>query len=319
MTLLTSRFNFWDFSFMRALLRNPDFRQVTQPTGDIEEIGAPFDILQPRIQSAPVLITSPHSGRVYPKSFVEQSRLTSDQLRSSEDSYVDELFHSAPSLGVPLLRANFPRAYVDVNREPYELDPDMFDGPFPHKINAGSRRVAGGLGTIPRVVAENQAIYQQKLEPGEATHRIENYYLPYHNALDKLLTRTRRRFGLAVLIDCHSMPSPLGQRANRPDIILGDRYGTTAASRLVVRAETILQRLGYKVSRNVPYAGGYTTEYYGRPEEGLHALQIEIDRSVYMTPDRLRKPCEFSRLQSNLSTFMSQFFQSLDLQNHAGP
>jgi len=283
----------------------------TPPQAGLEK-DAPFDVIEPVVQSAPVLIASPHSGRNYPKSFIAQSRLDGDQLRSSEDSFVDELFLSAPSLGVPLIRANFPRAYVDVNREPYELDPEMFDGPLPGYANAASRRVAGGLGTIPRVVADNQEIYRARLSFAEAEGRIEHCYHPYHRALEGLLVKTRKRFGMAVLIDCHSMPPLAGYSRNKPDIILGDRYGATAAPWLVIRAERMLQQLGYRVSRNVPYAGGFTTQNYGRPEDGLHALQIEIDRDVYMTPGRRRKRPEFARLQADLTGFMEQFFTSLN-------
>ena len=242
-----------------------------------------FETIRPRRLVAPVVFNSPHSGRVYPERFLAMARLDHLSIRQSEDAFVDELFGRAPRLGAPLLRAHFPRAYLDVNREPWELDPTMFVEPLSDRFNTSSPRVAAGLGTLARVVAENKPIYRERLTLEDARMRIEGIYHPYHAALQKLLSESMARFGLAVLIDCHSMPR-LGRHGERatPDIVLGDRYGTTCAGPLVDLVETVFSSAGLKVARNRPYAGGFCTRAYGRPQHGVHALQIEISRHLYM-------------------------------------
>ncbi|AWI58826.1 hypothetical protein AB395_00003183 [Sinorhizobium fredii CCBAU 45436] len=225
-----------------------------------------FEVLEPASQRIPFVFNSPHSGRYYPQTFLEQSRLDSHSIRRSEDHFVDELFQSATHLGAPLLRAHFPRAFLDVNREPYELDPRMFDGVLPAHANISSMRVAGGLGTVPRLVAENMEIYRSRFPVEEALARIEAIYKPYHATLRKLIARTHVQFGMAVLVDCHSMPGNvhLPGSGQRPDFIIGDRYGTSAAAELSRVAVELLEGLGYAVTRNKPYAGGFITEHYGR-------------------------------------------------------
>lgn len=251
-------------------------------------IDPPIDIaVSTAGQSLPVVLTSPHSGDLYPAEFLAASRLDAVAIRKSEDSFVDEIFGPAAALGAPLLKALFPRAYCDVNREPYELDPAMFVDALPAHANTRSVRVAGGLGTIARVVSSGEDIYRAKLTWAEAERRIRRYYRPYHTALADLVQSTRDRFGVCILIDCHSMPSLAlpGDRARpgeRPDIVLGDRFGTSCARAITDTAEDALARLGYRVGRNAPYAGGFTTSHYGRPSVGLHAMQIEINRSLYM-------------------------------------
>ncbi|MEJ1160189.1 N-formylglutamate amidohydrolase [Prosthecomicrobium sp. N25] len=271
----------------------------------------PFEVLTPDEIRVPFLFNSPHSGTGYPQSFLDASRLDGRRIRRSEDSFVDELFGSVPAHGAPLMRANFPRAYLDVNREPYELDPKMFTGRLPAYANVRSLRVAGGLGTIARIVAEQEEIYARPLEVDEALERIEGIYKPYHAALRKMLARLHVSFGYAVLVDCHSMPSVirgLDQRS-RPDIVLGDRYGTSCWSGLVDSAVEILTGLGYAVARNKPYAGGFITEHYGRPGKGLHALQIEINRALYMNEDTYEPHAGFGRLAADLSTFVGEIVQ----------
>lgn len=259
-----------------------------------EGLDRPFEVLAPRMQTIPFVFVSPHSGRVYPPAFVAQSRLDPLSLRRSEDAFVDELFAAAPDFGAPLLKANFPRAFVDVNREPYELDPAMFRDPLPPYANTTSNRVAGGLGTIARVVGDERGIYREKLSFAEAQRRIETYYKPFHQALHDLIAQTHARFGCAVLIDCHSMPSMGGVHEGdrghwRPGIVLGDRFGTSCARALSVTAERVLRGCGYHVLRNNPYAGGYNTEHYAAPAEGRHALQIEINRALYMDEERVER------------------------------
>lgn len=266
----------------------------------------PFEIRLPAEQTVPFVFNSPHSGRDYPEEFLSASRLDRHSIRRSEDYYVDQLFDAAPQIGAPLLAAHFPRAFIDVNREPYELDPRMFDGRVPSFINANSMRVAGGLGTIPRLVAENMEIYGQRLNMEDGLERIDRFYRPYHDRLRGLLVKTHSRFGYGVLVDCHSMPAnaQTGSR-ERPDFVIGDRYGTSATEALSRLAVSILQDLGYTVTRNKPYAGGFITEHYGRPARGLHAIQIEINRGLYVNEQTFDKTDGFAGLSSDLTHFVS--------------
>ena len=271
----------------------------------------PFEVLEPTPQGAPIVLCSPHSGRAYPQPFVATSQLDPLTLRRSEDAFVDELFLPAAGLGAPLLRAHFPRAYLDANREPYELDPAMFRDALPAYANTRSLRVAGGLGTIARIVSDNNAIYREKLNFAEAKRRIDTLYWPFHSALRGLLERTRAEFGCAILIDCHSMPSIGGPFDEDPgharaEIVLGDRYGTSCARALTDAAERHLRGLGYQVLRNNPYAGGYNTEHYGMPGRGFHALQIEINRALYMDESRLERGPGLSRVAQDMRSLVSR-------------
>lgn len=274
----------------------------------------PFDVCEPDTLRLPIVLNSPHSGRNYPADFLNASRLDALSIRRSEDHYVDELFTPAVALGAPLLRAHFPRAYLDVNREPYELDPRMFDSPLPSYANVSSMRVAGGLGTIPRLVAENMDIYRSRLPLAEAFARIETIYKPYHACLRRLIARSHVTFGFAVLLDCHSMPGTvrLPHQTMRPDIIVGDRYGTSASADLSHIAVALLEDLGFSVARNKPYAGGFITEHYGRPARGLHALQLEINRSLYIDELTLEKKPQFARLAADMLTFVAQLAEHLE-------
>jgi N-formylglutamate amidohydrolase len=249
-----------------------------------------FETIRPRRLVSPVVFNSAHSGRVYPERFLAMTRLDHLSIRQSEDAWVDEIFARAPHLGAPLLRAHFPRAYLDVNREPWELDPNMFVEPLSDRFNTSSPRVAAGLGTLARVVAENKPIYRERLTLDDARMRIEGIYHPYHAALQKLLGEAMSAFGVALLIDCHSMPriNRTGDKA-APDIVLGDRYGTTCAPALIDLVETLFTGAGLRVARNRPYAGGFVTRSYGRPQHGVHALQIEISRHLYMNEVTLVK------------------------------
>jgi len=269
-----------------------------------DELDPPFEILAPDQGRSPVVFNSPHSGRVYPSEFLTASKLDLAALRRSEDSFVDELFAGVVGRGHPLMRAHFPRCYVDVNREPYELDPRMFDGRLPSFANTRSMRVAGGLGTVARVVGDSQEIYGQRLPVDDALRRIEALYKPYHRALRRLFTRTHRDFGAAVLIDCHSMPSVAGTRDERPraDVVLGDRYGTSCAPAVSETIEATLRSLGYTTSRNKPYAGGFITEHYGNPAAGLHSLQLELNRALYMDERRYERIDSFAEVAADLVT-----------------
>ena len=267
-----------------------------------DEFEPPFLVTEPVQQAIPFVFNAPHAGAIYPAAFLASSRLDALALRRSEDAFVDELVEPLVALGAPLMTARFPRAYLDVNREPYELDPRMFEGRLPPFANTRSMRVAGGLGTIPRIVADGQEIYRTRLPVDEALRRIEWLYKPYHRALRTLVTRTARSFGHAVLIDCHSMPSSSISRedAAKADIVLGDRYGTSCAGILTDLVDVALRSRGYSVVRNKPYAGGFITEHYGEPALGRHALQIEINRSLYMDERSMAKKPGFARLTADL-------------------
>src|SRR3989440_8281454 len=267
------------------------------------ERAPPFEVLEPAEYRGAVVFNSPHSGRVYPRAFLSSSRLEVVTLRRSEDCFVDELTRGVVGRGYPLMRAHFPRCYVDVNREPYELDPRMFDGRLPSFANTRSMRVAGGLGTVARVVGDAQEIYHQRMPIDDALRRIEGLYKPYHRALRRLLTRVHRDFGAAMLIDCHSMPSTAGAKDDRPraDVVLGDRYGTSCVPIVSEVVETTFRELGYAVSRNKPYAGGFITEHYGNPAAGLHSIQIEINRALYMDERRYERSAAFARMAGDIT------------------
>ncbi|MCH9019830.1 MAG: N-formylglutamate amidohydrolase [Proteobacteria bacterium] len=265
-----------------------------------------YEILRPARQTAPLVLSSPHSGRDYPSEFVAEVRLDALSLRRSEDSFVDELFAAAPGLGAPLIRALFPRAYIDANREPYELDPEMFDDALPAFANTASKCVRGGLGTIARVVADGAHIYRRKLCFAEAEARIRRLYEPYHAALGELIGETLARFGCAILVDCHSMPSvggPMDRDAGaaRVDIVLGDCHGASCHAALPATVERLLRGLGYVVRRNAPYAGGYTTRHYGAPRAGVHALQIEINRALYMDEARIERGPRLAKVAGHMA------------------
>ncbi|WP_083747766.1 N-formylglutamate amidohydrolase [Teichococcus deserti] len=265
----------------------------------------PFTLLRPTRLRAPLVFASPHSGRVYPAEFLAESRLDALAVRRSEDSFVEELFAAAPELGLPLLAATFPRVYCDANREPWELDPNMFDGPLPAWVNSASPRVGAGLGTIARVVASGQPVYRRRLAFSEAEARVQRCWQPYHAALAELIAETRAAFGCCLVIDCHSMPAHPGQPANAPDMVLGDAHGTACATKAVRRVEEQLWGMGYRVRRNDPYAGGYVTRHYGRPREAVHVLQIEIARSLYMDEAAIERLPAMARLQHDLTSMIA--------------
>jgi len=275
------------------------------------ELAAPFEVVRPRGLACPVVFSSPHSGCVYPAAFLAAAQLDPLTLRRSEDAHVDMLFAPAPALGATLMRTHFPRAYVDVNREPYELDPRMFEGGLPAFANTRSLRVAGGLGTIARVVGEAREIYARRLSVAEGLARIESLYKPWHHALRGLLQEALRRSGIAVLVDCHSMPSNAGRSDRiKADFVLGDRYGTSCDPLFMEAAESRLRGLGYVVARNKPYAGGFITEHYGDPGAGWHALQIEINRALYMDEATLALAPGFLELQTDLRHVMQALIEA---------
>lgn len=275
-----------------------------------DELTPPFEVREPLGNISPFVFCSPHSGRIYSQHFLAQSRLDAMALRRSEDCYVDELFIRAASRGATLLSARFPRAYIDANREPYELDPELFLEPLPDWANARSVRVAGGLGTIARIVSDGEEIYSGPLALSDALIRIDLLYKPFHAVLRSLLDRAQRNFGYAILIDCHSMPSAHMAHAGvqRPDFVIGDRFGTSCDLRLTKLIRASLTDLGYEAQLNRPYAGGYITEHYGRPIRGVHAIQLEINRGLYMNEKTLEKRPRFMSLERDLLLFSKQLF-----------
>jgi len=262
----------------------------------------PFEIARPQCQTVPFVFASPHSGRSYPKSFVSSSRLAPLALRRSEDAFVDELFAGVVGLGAPMIAARFPRAFVDVNRAPSEIDVGMFDGPLPVAVDLPSPRVAAGLGVIPRIVRDGAEIYRGRLSPQDAEARLSRLYRPYHNALSVLIDETLARFGIAVIIDCHSMPSA----AAIPDVVFGDRYGMAASPLLTRAAEIAFELQGFSHARNAPYAGGHTTQLHGRRERCVHALQIEVNRALYLDEERIERGPRFEAIKARLGEALTQ-------------
>ncbi len=291
-------------------------RSIPQAIGDPYE--QPVDISRPSRAAGPYVFASPHSGRAYSPRFLSQTALDPLTLRASEDAFVDELFADAPTLGAPLISARFPRAYLDANREPWELDPAMFDGPLPSWVNGRTARVAAGLGAVPRIVADGASIYDRPIPFAEAQQRVRRLHHPYHRSVEALLTETKRREGRAILVDCHSMPSAGAADKNAPhgrvDMVLGDRYGSSCASWVADAIELELTALGYRVARNAPYAGGYSTERYGRPRRGVHAIQIEINRSLYLDEARVALTPGYLRLRSDLAVVIARLIHGRALQ-----
>ncbi|MBV9863079.1 MAG: N-formylglutamate amidohydrolase [Alphaproteobacteria bacterium] len=273
------------------------------PAGPLAAVNGALDVRRPPAPLLPLVLASPHSGCDYPPDFVAASRLDPLALRRSEDSFVDQIFSAAPQLGAPLLAARFPRAYLDVNREPWELDPSMFADTLPNFVNARSPRVRMGLGTIARVVASGEEIYAGKLRFAEAERRIEELYRPYHDTLRALVGDTAAEFGGCLLIDCHSMPSAAGVAAGRDgaDIVLGDCHGAACAPQVLEAARSFLTGRGFGVAINSPYAGGFTTDHYGDPQHARHALQIEINRGLYMDERSYCRRPFFERLATEMA------------------
>lgn len=250
-----------------------------------------FTLTKPSRRTTAVVFASPHSGRNYPWKFMRRSDLDELAVRSSEDAFVDELFADAPRHGAPFIKAGAPRAYVDLNRAADELDPVLIEGV---RKNGHNPRVSSGLGVIPRVVANGRVIYKGKIPWSEAKRRIDTYWHPYHAELKSQLDQAYAMFGQSILVDCHSMPheamdSIARSGARRPEIVLGDRFGAAASEEIVDRIEQAFSNAGLVVTRNTPFAGAYITQHYGRPANARHAIQIEIDRSLYMN-ERLVKP-----------------------------
>lgn len=264
------------------------------------EAEPPFVLVEPLRRTTPLIFASPHSGRRYPTDLLANARVSLISLRRSEDAYVDELFAGAAVHGAAVLSASVARAYVDLNRDPAELDPDMFEDRPPHSPHTTSARVQAGLGAIPRISGDGQAIYRRKLSLCDAERRINAVHRPYHALLQSLVAETKEQFGCAVLIDCHSMPNN-ARGAHAPDIVLGDRFGASCHPSVTALAESTLRRQGYRVARNTPFAGGHTTQTYGRPAANVHALQIEINRALYVDERTLERTNGYVRVRADMT------------------
>jgi N-formylglutamate amidohydrolase len=270
-----------------------------------------FRLLQPVIRQTSVVFAAPHSGQAYPPSFLRQSVLNETAIRSSEDAFVDRLFDSAPSLGAPLLAADAPRAFVDLNRSVDELDPALIIGVRGSNHNP---RVTSGLGVIPRVVANGRAIYRGKIDLAEAKSRLADYWHPYHDALQAELDAAKTEFGHAILIDCHSMPHEAiesigGNSETRPQVVLGDRFGAACAPEIMTHVETAFKNAGLRVARNAPFAGAFVTQHYGRPSRRQHAIQVEIDRALYMNEATIQPTIGFERFRRKIISAMTEIVE----------
>ena len=267
-----------------------------------------YDVVHPDRRTSCVVFASPHSGRDYPWTFLRKTVLDEMTIRSSEDAFVDQLFASAPQMGAPLLMAGAPRAYVDLNRSAEELDPALIEGA---RRQGHNPRIASGLGVIPRVVANGRAIYSGKLSMIEAERRIALYWRPYHEMLQKLLDGAHQHHGQAVLIDCHSMPHEAMDGVARggmprPDVVLGDRFGAAASGAVMDHVEAAFSAAGFTVVRNAPFAGAYVTQAYGRPARNQHAVQVEIDRSLYMDERMIRPSANFEAMRKRLRDVIAE-------------
>lgn len=267
-----------------------------------DSIGPGFSISGDSDAAGPLVLASPHSGREYPPGFVATTRLSLGQLRRAEDAYVDTLLAGAVAAGVPLVSAHYGRSWLDLNRAADELDPAMFVETLDDHPAHGGERVGAGLGVLPRVAAHGLDIYPGRLHLAEAQSRLAMVHTPYHAAVAGLLERARQRYGYAVLIDCHSMPTPPAVGLARPaEVVLGDLHGNSASPALITAIESFWQAGGWRVSRNIPYAGGFTTAAHGAPARGVHAVQLELDRLLYMDPARLRPHDGFARITAALT------------------
>lgn len=271
----------------------------------------PFDLIQPDATTSGAVFASPHSGREYDSAFLAATELDPHALRSSEDAWVDELIAAAPEYGVPILAARTPRAYVDLNRAVDELDPALIQGV---RRGAHNPRVISGLGVIPRVVSNGRAIYRGRLPMEEARRRLVHHWHPYHQTLQALLDRQVQQFGRAILIDCHSMPHEAIEGHARqldavPQVVLGDRFGASCAPEVIEAVETVFGESGLRVVRNTPFAGAYISKQYGRPARSQHAVQIEVDRSLYMDERSLVRHDGFDRLQEIMTRLIGEVAQ----------
>ena len=256
----------------------------------------PIEVYDPEHLASPLILASPHSGRIYPQALLDRSNLAPSTLRQNEDCYIDQLLSFARHMDIPLLCALFPRCFVDVNRDASEIPNEWRSDDSPQT----TARAELGLGVIPTIIAEKTPIYKKPLKPSDVKSRLEALYYPYHRALSELISRSLKTFGQTLLLDCHSMPgfTQMGQR--RPDIVLGDRHGVSCRPETIERLESLFKARGYNVVRNHPYAGGYVTSHYGQPDQNVEVIQIEINRDLYLNPVSFARKTGYARLADDL-------------------
>jgi N-formylglutamate amidohydrolase len=267
-----------------------------------------YKITRPNQRNTSVVFASPHSGCDYTAAFMDQVDLDATTIRSSEDAFVNQLYAAAPDFGAPLIQAIAPRAFVDLNRGPDELDSALIND---LRRKPQNPRVANGLGVIPRVVANGRHIYHGKITLAQAHHRIAHYWRPYHDQLQTLMDESNRAYGQSILIDCHSMPhealsNMATQNATHPDIVLGDRFGSTAAPQIMDQVEQAFVDAGFRVARNAPFAGAYIVQRYGQPQKAQHAIQVEIDRRIYMNEQTLTPNTDFAHIKAVMDGVIAQ-------------
>lgn len=266
----------------------------------------PFTLTRPDGPAGPLVFASPHSGDVYPDDLNATPSLSEASLRSAEDALVDRLIAAGPAHGVPLIAGRVSRAYVDLNRDPAELDAALIDD---CEGASSTAKVAAGFGVIPRRAGDGAALYDRRLDRAEAEGRLARVHSPYHTALGDMMRSARRHHGNAILIDWHSMPSRAaggrGRSVKGVDVILGDRHGASCAPRLTRRLRALFESLGWTVGLNQPYAGGYSTQLWGRPDDGFQAVQIELNRALYLDEKTLRPSADFDRCQTALSRLIA--------------
>ena len=258
-------------------------------------------IVEPSTLTSGVVFALPHSGRDYGVSFLNQSILDKISIRSSEDAFLDQLIDGIEKYGAPKIIANAPRAFIDLNRSTDELDPALISG---IKNNIRSPRISSGLGVIPRVVSHGKEIYRGKLSLEQAQSRIEYYWKPYHKDLANLLKRAQSIYGQSLLIDMHSMPheavSTQSSFIKAPEIVVGDRFGMSSDPEFTNLIVSILKQHGFRVAKNTPFAGAFITKHHGKIKDRTHAIQLEIDRSLYMDEERVLPNSGFEKLKSQL-------------------
>ncbi len=273
-------------------------RQKTWEDACLKAFDPPIELYKPDMARGPLVLASPHSGRIYPDALIERSALSRQVLRQNEDAYIDDMLGFARHMNIPLLSANFPRCFVDVNRQADEI-PSSWK---PQGALPSTARAELGLGVVPTMITDKNQIYKRALKPSALKARLELLYHPYHNALAKLMSEAMQQFGRALLFDCHSMPGFSAARQRRPDIVLGDRHGTACHPETMARLEALFLERGYSVTRNHPYAGGYVTAHYGRPANGMEVIQIEINRDLYLNPINMRRKTGYARLAGDLKS-----------------
>ena len=263
------------------------------------------------LPTTPLVLGSPHSGRNYPPSFLAQSGLSLNQLRQSEDCYVDRLLEPLTAFGIPLIAANFPRIYLDLNRGPDEWPPELSPSETFSEARPISPRARAGLGVVPLRIGPDTDIYPHAITGDLIQGRLDALYHPYHDDLRGLLQTAKAHNGHALLLDCHSMPGHDASGQRRADMVLGNCYGDSCHAHTLDFIETVFTDLGYETVRNHPYAGGYITSHYGKPADNVEAIQIEINKDLYLNSATLEPHAGLAKLTVNMQAAILQIKEYL--------